>query len=63
MAGATTFLQHLGIYASAIVADAQTKRLLIVSDLGFNASSLRVSKSVAENFKSNTTDLVSSSRR
>jgi hypothetical protein len=47
MPGTSAFLEHLGIYASTIVADAKSKHLAIVPDLCFNPSGVRVPKRIS----------------
>src|SRR5580704_172010 len=58
MPGTSAFLQHGGIDTLTIVADAKTKHPVIVPDLCFNPSGVRVSKRISQNFKSDPTDLV-----
>jgi hypothetical protein len=61
--GDSAFLQQLGIDTCAVVTNAETKHLVIVSDLHFNSSGMRVPKSVSQEFERNPADLIIGSWR
>jgi hypothetical protein len=61
MSSTSAFLQHLGVDSSAVVANANAKCLVAMSNLCFDPARIRVSKSVSEQFKRNPANLIAGS--
>jgi len=58
MSGDSAFLLHVGIDPFSIIADAQAKHLMTVSDLGLDPMCVRVPICVSQNLDCNPADLI-----
>jgi hypothetical protein len=63
MSGDSAFLQHFRVDASAVVTNPNPKHLVIVSDLCFYPSGMRMPKSISQELERNSANLIIGSRR